>query len=878
MTSAGLDGNRAVDELARRHPHGAALARYASLAVRIEPALMRRLRLRLLPAADAGAEAALWFSDLVESRGTAGLVLIPEVLEYLRGLLVAEELPDGRLAIDAAWATIDELHRDWPASLRLEERITYLALTKGAAGTSMIDEVMRPAVVAMSSGEQRAVEIARWAIRAVPRLPEPARATDAAITLALASMTVLNTGFDASAGLPVDAVPDDLGWVVPDAVFGRRVRLAVDVSRLGLRFRQPDDALVATDLIDLPDTRPLLLEVRWLVRGRAEHRLLVVSPDQVVPLPQEWSDLQIRTLDGARYAVAPATAVRSIGEAQRAVVLVRAGGEVGIGVQVVPGVVLTPLHVVRLAGDGPGSDETIVLQQGGRRVPAQIDVLDPSVDLATLSLTRPLNDAVIRPAPSEPAPGENVTALAVDGAGSRTVVGSAEIDALVLTLDVQGQQFKDLLEVRVTGPTDLRSGTALMRGVELVGVLAFRTGPRQFAISAGTIERFLSWALRPPEHAPDILLSDPGARWGPSEKGNRLRVERALQAARLRAWPMERLDREGSDSAALSWAQGAVCLLDQASFPTSESEREVATLAFRRWLDPEFVIVPVVARGAESMVPKSLWAIQYLIPDEVTDEELWLYLRERLDRPGGRGGAMPDESTFDATVVNALDLSRDIPPGLAAFDLDPFRSGHRSTAHTDAERADLIAMAALPSGRTLAMLAEAAAGPPGRRAVYLNAMPKEYARLLLQKAWFPAPPPPHVVIRDQNWPSDGDVSGLVGQVIDQIGGAIEADRRVTEWVLGRITMPFAVIFVTRPFPQPEIIDGLHRALPSALLFFLGSVDVSGDRARASTVSILPALPEGESMEWLHRYQGLLNRIGAPAGIEPDGGPPGSGWK
>src|SRR5262245_14691442 len=44
------------------------LARYLSLAAWIEPALLRKARLTFLPRSDAGLEADLWFSPLVQSR------------------------------------------------------------------------------------------------------------------------------------------------------------------------------------------------------------------------------------------------------------------------------------------------------------------------------------------------------------------------------------------------------------------------------------------------------------------------------------------------------------------------------------------------------------------------------------------------------------------------------------------------------------------------------------------------------------------------------------------------------------------------------------------------------------------------------------------
>ena len=55
-------------------PAAVRLARAVSLAVRVEPELLRRARLALVPGADAGTEADLWFSPLVV--GANPLVLV----------------------------------------------------------------------------------------------------------------------------------------------------------------------------------------------------------------------------------------------------------------------------------------------------------------------------------------------------------------------------------------------------------------------------------------------------------------------------------------------------------------------------------------------------------------------------------------------------------------------------------------------------------------------------------------------------------------------------------------------------------------------------------------------------------------------------------
>src|SRR3712207_7251477 len=62
-------------------------------------------------------------------------------------------------------------------SIWAEELATILALR--GAPTAEIEEALRPAVKAMVESDERGLEVARWALRALPRLPEAARRTEA---------------------------------------------------------------------------------------------------------------------------------------------------------------------------------------------------------------------------------------------------------------------------------------------------------------------------------------------------------------------------------------------------------------------------------------------------------------------------------------------------------------------------------------------------------------------------------------------------------------------------------------------------------------------------------------------------------------------------
>src|SRR5262249_34970166 len=81
---AGTTGRRRPDDVISPARGAAELAVPLSIAVRIEPELIRAIRLAVLPYLDVAAESDLWFSDLVASRGPDSIVLKPEVLPGLR--------------------------------------------------------------------------------------------------------------------------------------------------------------------------------------------------------------------------------------------------------------------------------------------------------------------------------------------------------------------------------------------------------------------------------------------------------------------------------------------------------------------------------------------------------------------------------------------------------------------------------------------------------------------------------------------------------------------------------------------------------------------------------------------------------------------------
>lgn len=284
-----------IDDLAASSRMAARLARYVALAVRVEPELLRAARLSLIPCATAADEADLWFSSLVEAEGAFGITLMAEVRELLR-LELASEQPE----LDRAWALLEKVHRSPPPTIRIEERVTYLALSERPDQRAEIARELY--AVARAMGDARRHGLARWAARALPTLPAPARDSDAAWTLAVGAGAWLG-GRNILGSQPPDSLaPEALTWALPPD--GPRCKVAVRLRDGSVEF----GPATASDVhvIELPMPEPLLVRVSWLQEGevRSERVLVRSSSSTGVPAATEGG-LLITSASGRRYVLRP---------------------------------------------------------------------------------------------------------------------------------------------------------------------------------------------------------------------------------------------------------------------------------------------------------------------------------------------------------------------------------------------------------------------------------------------------------------------------------------------------------------------------------------------------------------------------------------------
>lgn len=260
----------------------AELAVPLSIAVRIEPELIRAIRLAVLPHLDVSAESDLWFADdLIASRGPDTIVFRPEVLPRLRAELADRVAASGpadpvRLVGDIT----ARVHASVSPALVLEERVTWLAVTRGEDGRAAIEEELRTALLALVEGGRTG--IANWLAGAWPRLPEAVRGTTTAWQLHEAAKAHVDIG-----RLPSEVVPTGLG--------------VADLADLAPSFHRDADVAVpvrlADGLLELGDIGPL--------PGVAAVPLLDTDPRVVELVPERGDEGTTITVPrGGRVRVA----------------------------------------------------------------------------------------------------------------------------------------------------------------------------------------------------------------------------------------------------------------------------------------------------------------------------------------------------------------------------------------------------------------------------------------------------------------------------------------------------------------------------------------------------------------------------------------------
>ncbi|MFF0386518.1 FxSxx-COOH system tetratricopeptide repeat protein [Streptomyces sp. NPDC004286] len=281
---------------------GRTLAVLLSVAARIEPELMRAVRLRAAPGLDVAAEVDLWFGDLVTHRGFGYVELNPALLEELRAELT-DRLAQAREndPVHRLWPTFQELRAGASPAMVAQETATWQAVSGRPDADVRIEEALRPALRALVEEEREA--IARWFTEVWETLPDRVQRSTTAWQLLTLSAVRLTLD-PPEPPPPLRLALADVA-VIAEGLPTTRLHLGWDGPRLMLSDSPLDPGQFA---VTVPDTDPRVVE---LVTA-SSTRTILIGRDTAV---EEWVGPDgglLHTADGATYTL-PTPLIRQPG-------------------------------------------------------------------------------------------------------------------------------------------------------------------------------------------------------------------------------------------------------------------------------------------------------------------------------------------------------------------------------------------------------------------------------------------------------------------------------------------------------------------------------------------------------------------------------------
>lgn len=292
MTEPSSHAHELIADEEARDARVVELARLLSIAVRVEPELLRAMRVALMPRTDASLEADLWFSPLVQARAPDAMVLLPDVADQLRRDLSGRDRADERAR---AWEVLRTQRRGQSPLVMAQERITYYGLT-GSGDDYAIAE--RELGRLLASLERAPVDdwLPRWVARMLPRLPEVVRMSEAAAAVAMTARVHLG-------GVRIRGVLEIEADRWHPGVMAELPRVEVGVRLMAGGFELSVPPAAGAQPMRVPSTRPLVLDIELSTTDGAETRRVILPREgrQVIAVTPD-SELRATTLSGTQYA------------------------------------------------------------------------------------------------------------------------------------------------------------------------------------------------------------------------------------------------------------------------------------------------------------------------------------------------------------------------------------------------------------------------------------------------------------------------------------------------------------------------------------------------------------------------------------------------
>lgn len=272
------------------------LAVLLSVATRIEPGLIRALRVGIRPDLDVGVESAVWFGVWAHRNSAEYMAFRPSLLAPLRELL-CEELRASSAgdAVRRTGETIFRLHHGLSPALALEEQVTWAAVLADAGigradpegdQQSEVDRLLERALRAAVETPGRREGLRRWFTGAWQRFPDRVRQAPTALEL----FEVLALAERRLTPLARSEVPGGVGEV------------ALPVRHDGAYLTLGEAGWPAESIL-VPDTQPRVLEVTGDLSSWKKTQKIRVPRSGQVRLAVSHVPVYLRTGRGDIYQV-----------------------------------------------------------------------------------------------------------------------------------------------------------------------------------------------------------------------------------------------------------------------------------------------------------------------------------------------------------------------------------------------------------------------------------------------------------------------------------------------------------------------------------------------------------------------------------------------
>lgn len=264
-----------------------------SLASRIEPDLLRVLRLETEPELDASAEADLWFSPLVESRTQEWLLLTPPFADILR-----KRLAKNKTKLIKAHDIITQAHQDVPLSIKLEEEIIWYSLHDSIDRKKIINSRLNWVLSKLVEDHLANKGLARWFASAARRLPIEAKKTEPYSLLLLTVSSILDGRNIGEIYEETPQLADRLLYVLPEGMPEIQVWVALAKKKLIIKPSQTNGFVP----IILPRTNPLIL----IIRSKSnKKRIITLNRDEYKIIEIDQEQIEIISILGHMYKLTP---------------------------------------------------------------------------------------------------------------------------------------------------------------------------------------------------------------------------------------------------------------------------------------------------------------------------------------------------------------------------------------------------------------------------------------------------------------------------------------------------------------------------------------------------------------------------------------------